>query len=60
MNSVFLLVRLNDDDSIAEIVSAHPTKQIAIGAERFYRSYTASGVQYLRTDVIEVDFEVER
>ncbi|ASW06264.1 hypothetical protein [Rhizobium sp. 11515TR] len=58
MNSVFLLVRLNEDDSIFEIISAHPTKQIASNAERFYRTYTGKNVDNLRTDIHEVDFEV--
>lgn len=57
MNSIFLLVRLNEDDSIAEIISAHPNERTAISAERFYRNYTASDKDGLRTDVQSVDFE---
>jgi hypothetical protein len=58
MNSVFVLVVLNDDDSIAEIISAHPVRQTAIAAERFYRSQTRRGLDTPRTDVLEIDFEV--
>lgn len=58
MNSVFLVVRLNEDDSIFEIISAHPTKQIAASAERFYRGYAGKNIDNLRTDVHEVNFEV--
>lgn len=57
MNTVYLLVRLNEDDSIAQILSAHPNNQTAVSAERFYRSYEGKKIDRLRTDVIPVDFE---
>ncbi len=59
MNSVFIVVRLNEDDSIAELISAHPTKRLADAAERFYRNYTAATKDNLRTDVQEIGFEVQ-
>jgi hypothetical protein len=56
MNSVFLVVRLNQDDTIAEVISAHPNKQTAASAERYWRSMQPKH-NGLLTDVIEVDFE---
>lgn len=58
MSSIHILVRLNENDSIAEIISAHPTHQVAINAERFYRSYDGKHIDGLRTDIREIDFNV--
>lgn len=58
MNEVFIVVILNEDDSVAEIVSAHPTEQVAISAERFMRSYDRKRVGDRHTDVRNVSFEV--
>lgn len=58
MNSVFIVVRYEEDaDTIAEIISAHPNRQVAINAERFYRSYEGKKFDGLVTNVLEVDFE---
>lgn len=58
MNEVFIVVILNEDDSVAEIVSAHPTKQVAISAERFLRMYDRKRVGDRYTDVRNISFEV--
>lgn len=58
MNSVYIVVRYDvDSDTIAEIISAHPNRQVAINAERFYRSYEGKKFDGLVTNVLEVDFE---
>lgn len=58
MNSVYIVVRYEEDsDTIVEIISAHPNRQVAINAERFYRSYEGKKFDGLRTDILEVDFE---
>lgn len=56
MNSVFVLVRLNDDDSIASIISAHPNHPTARAAEKFYWGYVREKHSDERTDIQEVDF----
>lgn len=56
MGDVFVLVLLNEDDSIAEIVSAHPTHQIAIDAERFYWQYVRQRHSGERTQIQRVEF----
>lgn len=59
MNTVYVLYRLSEDDSIAEIISAHPTSQIAMNAERFYRQFgEGRNIDLLRTDIQPVEFEV--
>lgn len=58
MNEVYIVVILNEDDSIAEIVSGHPTEQVAISAERFLRQYDRQRVGDRYTDVRSVSFEV--
>jgi hypothetical protein len=55
MLSVFIVVKLNEDDSIDEIVSAHPNRPTAVNAERFYRSMNRTQ-DFLRTDIREVEF----
>lgn len=57
MTDVFVLVRLNDDDSIGEIISAHPTHQIAISAERFYWQNVREKHSGVRTQIQRVEFE---
>lgn len=57
MNSVFIVVRLNEDDTVAEIISAHPNMQTAKNAERFYRSTHNKPFGGLLTDIREIDFE---
>lgn len=58
MNSVYIVVRYEEDtDTIAEIISAHPNRQVAINAERFYRSYNCKQHDGTVTNVLEVDFE---
>lgn len=61
MNQVFILVLLNDDDSIREIISAHGTASAAKAAERFYRGYTASPsarASGIRADIVITEFGV--
>ncbi len=58
MNSVYIVVRYAEDsDTIEEIISAHPNRQLAIIGERFYRQYTAKPHSGVVTNVLEVDFE---
>jgi hypothetical protein len=56
VNSIYLLARYDDSgETIEEIISAHPTQQIAIDAQRFYRKYTCTKSDAV-TAIIEVDF----
>lgn len=57
MSDVFVLVRLNDDDSIAEIITAHPSHQTAISAERFYWQHVRVKHSGERTQIQRVEFE---
>lgn len=57
MSDVFVLVRLNDDDSIAEIISAHPSHQIARNAERYYWQHVREKHSGERTQIQRVEFE---
>lgn len=57
MTDVFVLVRLNDDDSIGEIISAHPTHQTAINAERYYWQNVREKHSGVRTQIQRVEFE---
>lgn len=56
MNTVWVLCRVNDDDHATDLISVHPTRDIARLAERFYRQMNGlhSGEQ---THVFEVAFE---
>lgn len=57
MSTIYLVVRLDDqNDAIIEHISAHPTKQSALSAERFYR-HNLPPFSGVRTDIIEVAFE---
>ena len=58
MNSIYIVVRYAEDsDTIEEIISAHPNRQLAINGERFYRQYVAKPCSGVVTNVLEVDFE---
>jgi hypothetical protein len=58
MNSIYIVVRYAEDsDTIEEIISAHPNRQLAINGERFYRQYKAEPHSGVVTNVLEVDFE---
>lgn len=57
MNSVCILVLLNEDGSIKEIISGHPNLRTARDAERFYRQYTLTGFNKPDTDIVETTFE---
>jgi hypothetical protein len=57
MTEVYVLVLLKPDGTIAEIISAHPTKSAADSAERFYRSYTLPAFDKPDTDIITAPFE---
>jgi hypothetical protein len=56
MNSVFLLIHYREFEDI-EVISAHPTKEAAKSAERFFRQYNDKFQKGDNTDILEVPFE---
>jgi hypothetical protein len=62
MNSIFILLHtypLSSGEDYTDMVSAHPTREVAKSCERFYREYSTAFErnQGHDTEIVEIPFE---